>query len=119
MALILSGSLMGLLVSASYAGSEQYASFDREGYTINVGWIQKNNILQVKGKVEDGKVCSQLNIDIFFDNSKESHISRVAASIKNYKPSRKRRFKASDTVRTSIHDRRGWHVSSIYINCLD
>lgn len=95
------------------------AEFKKKGYDIEVFWEQKQDTLKVWGEIDEGKKCNQLNLSIFFDNSKDSGSGHVEAAITEYNPSRFNKFKASDKVYVNPSFKNHWHVSSIYINCLD
>lgn len=85
--------------------------------TVGLTYKQSGNRLIVKGHISGRRACNQLNVDIFFDNNRESNTAHVETAIKNYKPSG-RGFKVKDRVYSKKIYRKGWYVGNIYLNCL-
>ena len=92
--------------------------FKKDGYVIGIQWKQKFNTFEAWGDVEGGMKCKQLNLSVFFANSKDSGSAHVEAAIENYTPGSPMRFKASEKVYVDIRYRNKWHVDSIYAECL-
>ncbi len=107
--------------SSSYAmrkSNTSYAEFNKKGYKIEVLWEQKKDILRVSGVVDEGKKCNQLNLSIFFRNSKDSSIGHVEVALSKYDPHFSQKYKGSDEVYADRKYRKDWHVSSLYLDCL-
>jgi hypothetical protein len=108
-------------VASSYAmrkSNSSYAEFNKNGYKVEVSWQQKRDVLKAWGVVDEGKECNQLNLSIFFRNSKDSSIGHIETALSKYDPHFSRKYKASDQVYTDRKYRKNWHVSSIYVECL-
>ena len=109
-----------IVVCGTFFSSNSMAErFTKDGYEIEILWKQQKDRLNVWGNVRGGKACQQLNLSLYFANSKDSGSGHAEAAIKNYRPSGRNNYKAMDEkVYVDKRARKHWHVDSIYINCL-
>ncbi len=108
-----------IFLSLVFIASNCFAvDFKKDGYVVRIYWKQKNNDFQVWGDVQSGMKCKQLNLSLFFANSKDSGSAHVEAAIRNYTSGPPMRYKASDKVYINNRYRKNWHVDSIYTECL-
>ena len=108
--------------SSSYAmrkSNTSYAEFNKKGYKIEVSWQHKKEVLKAWGVIDEGSACNQLNLSIFFRNSKDSSIGHIETAFHKYDPHFSKKYKASDKVYAARKYRKNWHVSSIYLECLE
>ena len=92
--------------------------FKKNGYNIDIFWKQSGDRFKMWGDVEKGKSCKQLNLSIFFSNSKDSGSAHLEAAINNYSSTSRGTYRAKDKVYVSKKYRKYWHVDSIYTDCL-
>ncbi len=92
-------------------------TFTIDGRTVSVSYHQVGDTLKVSGEVRGGEACRQLNVEIYFANTKESTIAHVEAALKGYRSSKS--FHAATTVYADAKYKRGWHVSDVFLKCLN
>lgn len=110
---VLALSIAFLGSTAAYGGDE----FNIDGRKVSLAYHMNGKQLKVSGKVKGGERCKQLNVDIFFDNNKESATAHIEAPIRDYSPSGEN-FRGATTTYIDKKYKRGWYVSDIYLKCL-
>lgn len=105
-----------ILVNASISIANE---FHVDGHLVNIMWKQKKDEFKAWGGVEKGQRCKQLNISVYFTNSKDSRSAHIEAAMKNYSPNFRNAFEGSDKIYVSSKYSKYWHVDSIYFKCLN
>lgn len=114
-----------VLVLAGYSfgyGKVKYKNI--KGHRVELKWqqVKKNNeqVVEVYGKVRDGKKCEQMTVKVHLDSNKDgAKMVWLEGNINRFKPNQWNKFYAKDPVYAPANFKGSWHVSDVYINCLN
>lgn len=113
-------SILFFIVHTTYA-----KRFNKKGYAIDISTKVKKSKVKIWGKITDGKKCSQLNLDVYLNNSVTGQSISFNAFIDDYRPKSRNNFNTkykSIWHKKKFHTKKGkrsWYVDSFYIKCLE
>jgi hypothetical protein len=103
------------LLAASICSAKK---FTVDGFIVDVMWKVKREKLVIWGDVEGGRTCRQINLDIYFANSKQVGSCKVDTFTRDrHRPNSRSPFNGEGDVRNR-KDKNYWFVDRIYLNCL-